>query len=132
MVAEPRVYVDVEAAVRAWAREALPALSGRVFFGANETLWNQGATQVVLERVSGSDDECLIQFSVWAASKVAAATTAAALATAADALGRYVHGSTLLLGAAVSNPGRWLPDEESNTPRYIVEVVFTAFSTQGV
>lgn len=139
MVAEPRIYVDVEAAVRAWAREAVASIpnvyqQGRVFFGANPALANQGATQIVLERISGPDDECLIQFDVWSgkSKRASAATTAAALATAADALGRYVHGSTLLLGARVENPGRWLPDEASDMPRYVVEVTFVAFSTQGM
>lgn len=129
MVAEPRIYVDVEAAVRAWAREEMTSLSGRVFFGFPE---KYTYPLITLQRVSGTDDDCLIQFDVWAATKAAAATTAAELATAADALGRYVYGSTLLLGARVENPGRWLPDEQSDTPRYLVEVAFMAFSTQGV
>ena len=49
----------------------------------------------------------------------------ASLATAIDALGRYTHDQTLLHGARVEGV-RWLPDEESDTPRYLVEATFTA------
>lgn len=124
MVAEARTWVDVEGAVRQWARQALPSLSGRVFFG-----FNGAATptfpQLVLFRVGGPDDRCLIQFDVWGSSKAEAASTAAALATAADALSRYTHGGALLHGALVEGV-RWQPDEESDQPRYVVDVMFTA------
>lgn len=122
MVAEPSTWVDVEDAVRAWARGALPAIDGRVFFGASN---DAAMPQVVLSRIGGPDGRCLIQFDVWAKTKAAAAQVAASLATAIDALGRYTHDQTLLLGARVEGV-RWLPDEESDTPRYVVEATFTA------
>lgn len=125
MVAEPRTWVDVESAVRAWARAALPALDNRVFFGVS----NEAAMpQVVLTRIAGPDDRCLIQFDVWGETKAAAAALAADIATAADALTRYLHESSLLLGARVESV-RWRPDEESDTPRYVVDVTFTASAT---
>ena len=124
MVAEPRTWVDVEGAVRAWAREALPALSGRVFFGFNAAA-SPAYPQIVLFRIGGPDDRCLIQFDVWAASKADAALTAAELATAADALRRYAHGGALLHGALIDSV-RWQPDQESDQPRYVVDVLFTA------
>ena len=125
MVAEPRTWVDVESAVRAWAREALPDLDGRVFFGASN---DAPIPQVVLSRIAGPDDRCLIQFDAWAETKVAAAALATDVATAADALGRYVYEGTVLYGARVESV-RWQPDEESDTPRQVVEVTFTASAT---
>ena len=125
MVAEPRVFVDVEGAVRAWAREALD--TDRVFFGP---VSSQGS-QIVLFRIAGPDDRCLIQFDVWASTKAGAAELAAELATAADAMSRYEHEGVLLHGASVLS-SRWQPDFESDTPRYIVEAVFTATSTGDV
>ena len=125
MVAEPRIWVDVEDAVRAWARAALPALEGRVFFGANN---DAAMPQVVLSRIAGPDDRCLIQFDVWADAKAASAQFAADLATALDALGRYTHGTTLLHGARVEGV-RWLPDDANDTPRHVVEATFTASAT---
>lgn len=126
MVAEAHTWVDVEDAVRAWARAALPDLDGRVFFGASNAA---ALPQVVLSRVGGPDGRCLVQFDVWAKPKAAAAQLAASLATAVDGLGRYAHGTTLLHGARVEGV-RWLPDEESDTPRYVVEATFTASAGQ--
>ena len=125
MVAEPRTWVDAESAVRAWAREALPALDDRVFFGVSN---DAAMPQIVLTRIAGPDDRCLIQFDVWAETKAAAAAIATELATAADALSRYTHETTLLLGARVESV-RWQPDAESDTPRYVVDVTFTASAT---
>lgn len=124
MVAEARTWVDVEGAVRAWAREAMTGLSGRVFFGVPD---QATFPLVTLQRIAGPDDDVLIQFDVWAATKAAAASTAADLASAVDALGRYATADVLLLGAAVLGV-RWEPDVESDQPRYIVEATFTAVS----
>ena len=122
MPAEAAVWVDVEGAVREWAREQALGVGERVFFGTNNATTDP---QVILHRVAGTDGDCLIQFDVWAATKSAAAATAAALATAADALSRFTADGVLLHGAVVESV-RWQPDEESDTPRYVVEVTFTA------
>lgn len=124
MVAEPRTWVDVESALRAWVRQALPSLDGRAFFG-----FSNDATlpQVVLTRISGPDDRCLVQFDCWADTKAESAQLAADLATAIDALARYVDGETVLHGARIDGI-RWQPDQESDTPRYVVEATFTASS----
>jgi hypothetical protein len=130
-IAEATTFIDVEGAIREWAREAVPSVQRRVFFFAND---NIDTAQIVLQRIGGPDDDCLIQFDVWAAKKGAAATLAAELATAADGLRRYIHGDVVLHGAAVEQI-RWLPDQDAATPeervapRYIVEVTFTATST---
>ncbi|MBM4414902.1 MAG: hypothetical protein FJ035_01225 [Chloroflexi bacterium] len=126
MVAEPHTWVDVEDAIRAWGREALPDLEGRVFFGFSN---DAALPQVVLTRIAGPDDRCLIQFDLWAATKAAAAAVAAELCTAVDALGRFTHEQTVLHGARVEQV-RWQPDEESDTPRYVVEATFAASAAQ--
>lgn len=124
MVAEARTWVDVESAVRQWARENVTSVGSRVFFGAN----NKAAMpQIVLFRIGGPDDQCLIQFDVWAGNKADAAEAAAELCTAADELSRYVAGNVLLKGAVVDG-SRWQPDEESDIPRYIVEITFSAWA----
>lgn len=126
MVAEPRIAVDVDGAVRQWCRD-----QGFVtFFGTN----NSGTfPQVVIETRIGPDDECLIQFDVWSAerskggSRKEAQDESARLATALDALTTYIWENVRLLGAVVSNR-QWLPDPVSDTPRYIVEATVTATS----
>lgn len=123
MFAEPRTWVDVESAVRAWARSlALPGVDERVFFGASH---DTTAPQIVLQRIAGRDDDCLVQFDVWAGHKAQAAAIAAALATAADVLHRFTHEGVLLHGALVERIA-WRPDPESDTPRYAVDVTFVA------
>lgn len=125
MVAEALAWVDVESAVRQWARDVLPDVERRVFFEPNEKTDATGKAQVVLFRISGRDEAALIQLDVWARSKAQAAEIAAALASAAEELSRYAHGGALLLGAYVESV-RWQPDEESGRPRYVVEITFTA------
>jgi hypothetical protein len=122
MVAQPVVWVDVESAVRAWARDAVTSASRRVFFGRNNDLTGN---QVVLHRVGGSDDRCLIQFDCWSSTKAGSASLAAELATEADALTRYEDDGVILHAAAV-DAVRWLPDFESDSPRHIVDVTFVA------
>jgi len=125
--AEPRTWVDVEGAIRSWIREAIPSVNSRVFFGTNDTVFKNKQSQIVLFRVAGPDDDCLIQCDVWAATKAEAAALAAELATAADALARYSWEGVLLLSATVDSV-RWLPDEAADTPRYIVEMTIFAIA----
>ena len=126
MVAEAKLWGDVEATVRSWARSVMTEVNGRVFFGAN----NQAAMpQIVLFRVSGPDDQVLIQFDVWATTKAQAAQLAAALATAADGVHGYDSDGVVLKAATVEGSS-WQPDEESNTARYIVQVTFAAWAFQ--
>jgi len=124
-IAEPRVWVDVESAVREWIRDSVSSVDRRAFFGTND---KAGKPQIVLFRVAGPDDVCLIQCDVWGTSKAEAAATAAELATAADALARYAHEGVLLHGAIVDSI-RWLPDEDQPVgegARYVVELTFMA------
>jgi hypothetical protein len=128
VIAEPRTWVDVESAVREWVRDNVTAVNRRAFFGTND---KAGKPQIVLFRVAGPDDACLIQFDVRGSSKAETATAAAELATAADALARYAHEGVVLHGAVVDSV-RWLPDEDlpvGDSARYIVDITFTATAT---
>lgn len=118
MVAEPYTAVDVESAVRQWTRD-----QGFVaFFGVNN---NGTFPQITLQRIAGPDDDCLIQWDVWGGTKAEAATTEASLRTALTGMSVYVHDGVRLHGA--SDPtSRWLPDPDSDRPRYIVEASITA------
>lgn len=127
MIAEPRVMVDVEIAVREWARDVVTSVDRRVFLGINV---NAQFPQLVLTRIGGPDDACLIQFDVWGAKgqRPETAALAAELATAAEALARYRHEGVVLHDARFDST-QWLPDDTDATkpiPRYIVEVTFMA------
>lgn len=126
MVAEARTWVDVESAVREWARDSVTSVGRRVFFAANNRV---EFPQIALFRIAGPDDRCLIQFDCWADHKATAADLAAELATAADQIGRYTSDGVILHGANVDNV-RWQPDEESAQPRYVVDITFFATSAQ--
>jgi hypothetical protein len=119
---EARPAVDVESAVRQWCRDR----GFTTFFGTN----NNGAfPQVIVRRISGPDDDCLIQFDVWAdqgGGKKQAADEAARLATELSGLSSYDHDGVRLYDADWLST-RWLPDPTSDRPRYIVEA--TLFAT---
>jgi hypothetical protein len=118
---EARTAVDIESAVRQWARDA----GFTTFFGTN----NSGSfPQVIVQRIAGPDDDCLVQFDVWGgqgAGKKQAADEAARLATELTGLSSFDHVGTRLHDARWTGT-RWLPDPTSDRPRYIVEAVFTA------
>lgn len=118
MVAEAYIAVDVEKAVRAWAR----AQGFVAFFGVNN---NGTFPQVVIQRVAGPDEDCLIQLDVWGGTKAEAAAADAALRTALTALSSYDHDGIRLHGATDPS-SRWLPDPNTDRPRYIVETSVTA------
>lgn len=131
MVAEARDHGDVEDAVRQWARDnVLPAagagnVNRRVFFGVD----NKAAfPQIAVFKISGPDDQSLVQLDVWGGTRAQAAKIAAELQTAADKLSRYEAGNVLLKGAVVEGSS-WQPDEESNKPRYVVQITFSAWAT---
>lgn len=119
MVAEAYVAVDVEKAIRAWVR----AQGFTAFFGVNN---NGTFPQVVLWKIRGDSDSALLQFDVWGGTKEQAAQTAAALSTALSGLTTTVVEGIRLHGANVVNDGQWLPDPQSDRPRYVVEATVAA------
>lgn len=124
MVAEAREWVDVEVATREWVRDALDTLGRRAFFGYSNAAV---LPQVVVQRVGGVDTACRMQFDVWNDSKATACAVALQLASALDALASYSFQGVQLKGAVVEQV-RWLPDDESDAPRYIVEAVIAAYA----
>jgi hypothetical protein len=124
MVEEASTWVDVEIAVREWARDFVLSADRRVFFSAHD---DTTVPQIVVQRIAGRDESCLIQFDVWAPNKLTAVQVSTELATALDALARFSHEGVLLHGADVQNV-RWQPDAEDNMPRYIIDAILTASS----
>lgn len=116
MVAETHTAVDVEKAARQWARDQ----GFQAWFGATGR-----RPEVVLTRVGGTDEQARIQFDCWSDTKAGAATLAADLATALTGLTGYDHDGIRLHGASWEGT-RWLPDDVSDTPRYILDaIIFT-------
>lgn len=123
MVAEAIAWVDVDSAVREWVRDSVPSVARRAFFGVNNAA---PFPQVRVSFIAGTDEDALYQFDAWAQSRDQADLVAREIATAADALSRYVFGGVLLHGAAVEVRPRFVPDDEGDKRRSIVEVSFTA------
>jgi hypothetical protein len=115
---EPRRAVFAEAAVRTWARDVLNL---PVFYGTNVAA---GFPQVVLRQVGGTDLTPLVQFDCWADTKQQAGTTAADLMTEVSRLASVDADGTRLHGGTVEQC-RWLPDPNSDRPRYVVDVSFS-------
>lgn len=123
MVAEPRTWVDVEGAAREWARDFVPSVDRRVFFGPQ---MNNVFPFVVVQQIGGPDDRALLQFEVFADTKMAAMSVLNELAGAVDRMTRYRHEGVILHGFSLPQGKTWLPDTASDKPRYILDVVVTA------
>ncbi|MDP8971148.1 MAG: DUF3168 domain-containing protein [Actinomycetota bacterium] len=91
---------------------------------------------VVLSRVGGAPprrsdmplDVARISFDCWAADRTTAADIARELVGACENLsqaGAYTHAAGILLAAEVVSH-IWVPDPESDTPRYVVDAMFTS------
>ena len=120
---EAKTWVDVEGAVREWARDAATSAVRRVFFEVNDAA---PFPQIRVQRVAGPDQDCLVTLHCYGDYKATAASLAAEVATAADALGRYTHDGVLLHGARVEQI-RPVPDPEQPAKgRYVVDVTFFA------
>jgi hypothetical protein len=120
-------FTDVDGAVRAWARDTVPVVERRVFFAPNN---KAPFPQIRVWRLPSVDEAALFQFDVWGGSLQDAQDIANALANAAERLGRYTHGDTVLLGAVVERKSPQ-PDPESDRPRVVVDVTFTAVAVSS-
>jgi hypothetical protein len=119
MVAEAYVAVDVEKAVRTWLRSH----GFTAFFGTNN---NGSFPQVVLWKIRGNSDGSFLQFDVWGGTKEQAAQTANNLALTLSGMSTVVVDGIRLHGAVVTNDGQWLPDPQTDRPRYVVEATVVA------
>lgn len=129
MPAEPYTAVDVEGLVREWARDTISLVGRRVYFAPSQSgEW----PQLVLFRIRGPDEACLIQFDIHTNSVHGKATAEAVrqqLVEAVNTAANYKHGDAVIRGASVFDE-RWLPDLESGAARYVVEAYFTASAAE--
>lgn len=136
-------WPDVEGALRTWlrTRTALTALVGqRIFFGVPRGAGESSFPLVAIQRVGGGDDasdapldRALIQLDVWGqldasgnGRKADAWAVVNALRTQLGAMGpdTTLASGVIGHGATVESVG-WLPDPDSDRPRYAVTAEVT-------
>lgn len=128
MVAEPRQYPIEGAAIRAWAREAVASAQQHVFIqGFNNAA---GLPQVVVESIGG-EPWTLYQLSCYAATQRGAEVLAADVETELAALARFEHEDAVILGAVIEMRRRFRPDENSDTPCYVIDARFVTIAREG-
>lgn len=128
-----QAFVDVEGAVKAWARanSSISALvSARVFLGVNK---NAASPQLVVSRVAGGADPSeapidrpRVQFDSWAATRAAAANLAYTVMQELREIEAHdTFGSTaVVFGAQVVLGPRYLTDEADERAgwhRYVLD-----------
>lgn len=133
-------YYDAETLVQDWLKSTtVAALVTRTGGGVNifQAMPNASPIpSVVLTRVGGApalrsdliEDVARISFDCWANSRTACVALSIAIVTACENLAQQ--------GGFVNEKGRlavaetvswlWLPDKASDTPRYVVDALFTA------
>ena len=137
------VFADTENIVKAWlaTTEVAPLVeraSGgtSIFLAMPKT---PAYPSIVLTRVGGGPqpgkdlptDRARISFNCWGTSRASAGVVSRALVSACDSLARnggWESGPTLLAAAEVINV-IWLPDPDSDTPRYIVDALVTTVTS---
>lgn len=136
-------YADVENIVKAWANTT-PLVAELTRTGGGVSIFlampiGAPLPALILSRVGGApaprkdlpEDRARISFTCWAASRAQAFRIARILVEELESLSRtggWTSGNTLL-AAAVTLTVRWLPDPDSDTPRYIVDALITTVST---
>lgn len=136
-------YADTENVVKAWlATTDVAPLVARADGGLSIFLAMPRTPvmpSVVLTRVGGgpvyrkdiAEDRARISFTCWGTSRASAGVVCRNLVAACDALARtggWESGPTLLGAAEVINV-MWLPDPDSDTPRYIVDALVTTITS---
>lgn len=132
-------YADVENVVKAWlATTTVAPLVQRsagvysIYLGMPKA---SPVPSVILTLISGYPGarndipqlESRIQFDCWGTTRDQAGVISRTLCAELESLSRigvYYTGATLLASAQVQTM-RWLPDPESDTPRYIVDALIT-------
>lgn len=125
MTSPAATFTDADGAVREWARDSVPSVSRRVFFGVNN---DAPFPQIRVWRLPSIDESALYQFDIWGTTLASAQAVAIELANAAGQLARYTHGDTTLKGADVERKYPQ-PDPESDRPRVVVDVTFAAYAS---
>ncbi len=135
-------FSDVESLAKAWLiTTPAGALVARAGGGHNVFMampTSAPLPAIVLGRIGGAPpsrsdtpiDRARISFDCWATTRAAANAIAYATAAACTNLaeeGGYTAGSARLLTAELLAL-LWLPDPESDTPRYVVDALFTVLT----
>lgn len=134
------IYATVEPAIKAWlGTTTLAPLVTRTDGGLSIYLAMPPASpkpSVILTRVGGGprarkdlpEDQARISFDCWGNSRAEAADVAGAVASECESLaqsGGYCHDSGVCLLVAEVAGWLWLPDPNTDTPRYVVDALFT-------
>lgn len=136
--------VDAEATARAWARSEthIRAIVGdRVFFATPQAYEKARPNSwIVVTLISETfaagefgSQQPLVQFTCWGNTKATAASVAMAVETAARQLSqglRATVGSAVIFDGDVSQK-RWWPDPVTNSPRYVVDLLFSMFGPEA-
>ena len=136
--------VDAEATVRSWARSEShinAVVAARVFFSTPQSYaTSRPDSWITLSLVSETFEagdlslqKPLVQFTCWGKDKATAASVAMAVETAARQLSyglRATVGSAVILTGDVQQK-RWFPDATTNTPRYVVDLLFAMFGPEA-
>lgn len=123
---------DVEAAVRAWLRDKVAGVGGRVFFGHPD-----GATYpyLTVSRIGGAPrgdiDEARLSVHSWGSTKKSASDVATSVARAVDGLGTEVIATGVLAHGGVVDSLLWLPAAPDDRPRYVVDITVHASVTEA-
>lgn len=134
MPGNPKVLVDAEGAVRAWARAntaIAAAFTGGIYFGPPEGTVT--FPLVRLQRIGGGPvpgdtpiDEAVISWLVWGTNKAQAAAAAMTLVSQIESMlcGTAMGAGAVGLGARVTLGPVFSPDPDTDRPRYIVDSAF--------
>jgi hypothetical protein len=123
MATEAWIEADVDGAFREYLEVALgPAMLGRVQHAATDG----PLPQVVVMRLGGYATDISYQIDVWDETRDGAwlltATVAGAVEVASEAWASLMPSAhARIIGTRVESI-RWLPDDVTDTPRYVVEV----------
>lgn len=136
--------IDAEATVRTWARAEShihAVIDDRVFFATPQAYEkSKPKSWVVMTLISETHEAddlgmqlATIQFDCVGNTKA----TAASVAIAVQAAGRQLYnGAQAVVGNVVIATGnvtakRWYPDPVTNTPRYLVDILFSLFGPEA-
>lgn len=143
----PEALPDIEGALRTWMRtlpSVIAIVGQRVFFGVPKNAVDATFPLVTVSRVGGGDaegeapvDQALVQVECWGSidgSGNGRKAQATALVNAVRSEFRAVNGSTVLSGTTIAfginvESVVWLPDPDSDRPRYVVTAEVIAMVT---
>lgn len=126
-------FPDVEGAVKAAAKVALPSVFGHVFYAV--PAGQPGLPLLTVSQISGGPDEgeaptasIRLTFACWGANKLEAVTLKRALVSWLRGLNNVNLDPTCFCYGVTFIAETWLPDDEAQLARYVVDATFTVRS----